>query len=184
MAIGQLPKTFDPRKLARQEVQFEGSLALNQFGRLVDSLADDKGEVQVALRFFMSEDHRVVLAGSVEANLNMICQRCLDVAEMPVQADFQLMGVLTDEQAKALPEDYEPLMYGEEPVELLPLLEEELLLALPLIPFHPPEDCPVQQGYTTETDQEARIAAAAAEEERKETSPFSVLAKLKTETTT
>lgn len=183
MAIGQLPKSFDPRKLARQGRQFEGSLALNQFGRLVDHLADDKGEVKVVLRFSLNEGRRIVLEGHVEAVLSMICQRCLDVAEIPVRAELQLMGVLTDEQAKALPEGYEPLLFGEEPVELLPLLEEELLLALPLVAYHPPEDCSAQQFYTTESEEEARAAAVEAEQERKSSNPFSVLAELKTDTT-
>lgn len=184
MIIGQLPKTFDPRKLARQGRQFEGSLALEQFGQLVDSLADDKGEVQVSLHFYMSEDHRVILEGSVATTLRLICQRCLDVVAIPVTADLRLMGVLTDEQAKTLPEGFEPMMMGDELVELVPLLEEELLLALPIVAYHPPEDCPAQGSYTTETEEEAQAFAKQVEEERKNSNPFSVLAELKTDTTT
>ena len=40
MLPGKLPKTFDPRKLARQGLQFEGTLALKQFEQLVASIAD------------------------------------------------------------------------------------------------------------------------------------------------
>ncbi|WP_067521007.1 YceD family protein [Endozoicomonas ascidiicola] len=179
MLSGQLPKTFDPRKLARQELQFEGTLALNKFEQLVASLADDQGEVKISLHFYMSEDHRVVLQGHVEANLKLICQRCLDIAELPVRVDLNLMGVLTDEQAKMLPEEFEPLMLQEEPMELIPLLEEELLLSLPIVAYHPPEACQVQQSYTTESDEELRASDAQAEEERKRRNPFSVLAGLK-----
>ncbi|WP_299729012.1 YceD family protein [uncultured Endozoicomonas sp.] len=179
MLSGQLPKTFDPRKLARQGLQFEGTLALNKFEQLVASLADDQGEVKISLHFYMSEDHRVVLQGHVEANLKLICQRCLDLAELPVRVDLNLMGVLTDEQAKMLPEEFEPLMLQEEPMELIPLLEEELLLSLPIVAYHPPEACQVQQSYTTESDEELRDSDAQAEEERKRRNPFSVLAGLK-----
>ena len=181
MLSAQLPKTLDPRKFARQGKQFEGSLALKQFDRLVGSLADDQGEVKVVLRFHMSEDHRVVLEGHVEANLKMICQRCLDIAELPVRSDLSLMGVMTDEQAKALPEEYEPLQLQDEPIELVPLLEEELFLALPLVPFHPLDACQAQQDYSTESEEEAFLTATKAEEERKSTNPFSILAKLKTD---
>ena len=180
MLSGQLPKTFDPRKFARQGKQFEGSLALKQFDRLVGSLADDQGEVKVSLHFHMSEDHRVILEGHVEANLKMICQRCLDVAELPVRSDLSLMGVKTDEQAKALPEGYEPLFLQEEPTELISVLEEELLLAVPLVPFHLLEDCHSQQHYTTESEQDALDLAVEVKEENKSNNPFSVLAKLKT----
>lgn len=183
MLSGQLPKTFDPRKFARQGLQFEGTLALKQFDRLVASLADDQSEVRVFLHFYMSEDHRVVLEGHVESDLKMICQRCLNVADVSVRSDLSLMGVWTDEQAAALPADYEPLLLQEEPMELIPLLEEELLLSLPIVPYHPPEACQVQQSYTTESDEEALASAARAEEEKKSRNPFSVLAKLKTDAT-
>ena len=181
MLSAQLPKHLDPRKCARQGKQFEGSLPLKQFGRLVDSLADDQGEVKVFLHFHMSEDHRVVLEGHVEANLKMICQRCLDIAELPVRSELSLMGVWTDEQAKALSEEYEPLQLQEEPVDLVPLLEEELLLALPLVPFHPLDACQAQQDFSTESEEEALAAAIVAKEEKQSSNPFSVLAKLKTD---
>ncbi len=174
MLSGKLPKTFDPRKLARQGLQFEGTLALKQFEQLVASIADDQGEVSVFLHFYMSEDHRIVLAGRVEADLKMICQRCLDVADVPVRTEFTLMGVWTDEQAKSVPEGFEPLMLQEEPMALVPLLEEELLLSLPIVAYHPPEVCRVQQSFTT-----GPADASEAEEERP--NPFSVLAGLKSE---
>ena len=183
MLTGQLPKTFDPRKLARQGLQFTGSLALKQFDRLVASLADDQGEVKVSLHFYMSEDHRVVLEGRVEAELQVICQRCLDVAQLPVSAEFNLMGVLSDDQAKSLPEDFDPLMLQEEPMALVPLLEEELLLSLPLVAYHPPEVCQVQQSFTTESESDARSLAAQVKEKRQRQNPFSVLAGLKTDAT-
>jgi len=174
MLSGKLPKTFDPRKLARQGSQFEGTLALKQFEQLAASIADDQGEVSVFLHFYMSEDHRVVLEGRVETDLKMICQRCLDIADMPVCTEFNLMGVWTDEQAKSLPEGFEPLMLSEEPMALIPLLEEELLLSLPIVAYHPPEVCQVQQSFTTNPE---GADASEAEEERR--NPFSVLASLK-----
>ncbi len=177
MLIGQLPKTVDPRKLARQGIQFEGSLALNRFSRLVDALADDRGEVRVSLHFYQDEFGKTVLKGHLVVDCKMICQRCLDIADIPVHADMLLMAVWTDKQARALPVDYDPLFLQEEPIELVPLLEDELLLALPLIPYHAPELCSVAQNYSVGD----AVAEAADELKEDETrNPFSVLAKLKT----
>ncbi len=176
MLSGKLPKTFDPCKLARQDAQFEGTLALKQFEQLAASIADDQGEVKVFLHFYMSEDHRVVLEGRVEVDLKMICQRCLDIADLPVCTEFKLMGVWTDEQARSLPEGFEPLMLQEEPMELIPLLEEELLLSLPIVAYHPSEVCQVEQSFTTDPE---GTDAAEPEEERR--NPFSVLASLKSD---
>ncbi|WP_330924717.1 YceD family protein [Candidatus Sororendozoicomonas aggregata] len=178
MLIGQLPKTVDPRKLARQGMQFEGSLALNRFSRLVDALADGRGEVGVSLHFYQDEFGRTVLKGRLCVDCKMICQRCLDTADIPVYADILLMAVWTEKQAKALPADYDPLFLQEEPIELVPLLEDELLLALPLIPYHAPEACSASQSFSA-----GGVVAEAAnelEEGAKTGSPFSVLAKLKT----
>ena len=182
MLIGQLPKTIDPRKLARQGMQFEGSLALNRFSRLVDALADDQGEVKVALRFYLDEYSKVVLEGHLDLACKMVCQRCLDIADIPVHADILLMAVWTDEQAKALPSGYEPLFLQEEPIELVPLLEDELLLELPLIPYHKPEECSAEQSYLTEPEGSAEQVDRIDEgnEEAEKANPFSVLAKLKT----
>ncbi|WP_263079970.1 YceD family protein [Endozoicomonas sp. Mp262] len=183
MLIGQLPKTIDPRKLARQGMQFEGSLALNRFSRLVDALADDQGEVKATLRFYLDEDRQVVLEGHLDLACKMVCQRCLDIADIPVHTDIRLMAVWTDEQAKALPSGYEPLFLQEEPVELVPLLEDELLLELPLIPFHKPEQCSAQQDFSTGPEDAGSEAALVEVEEKSgeadRTNPFSVLAKLK-----
>ena len=181
MFIGQLPKTIDPRKLARQGMQFEGSLALNRFSRLVGLLADDQGEVKVTLHFDLDEYNRVILTGCLDLVCKMVCQRCLDVADIPVHANIQLMAVWTDEQAQALPSNYEPLFLQEEPTELVPLLEEELLLSLPLIPYHLPEACAVKQPSIS-GDVLSDEGAQGEEQGRNEkaANPFSVLAKLTT----
>ncbi|MDD7805746.1 MAG: YceD family protein [Endozoicomonas sp. (ex Botrylloides leachii)] len=191
MFIGKLPKTIDPRKLARQGMQLEGSLALSRFSRLVDLLSDNKGEVQVALRCDLDEYNRAVLKGHLDVMCKMICQRCLNAADLPIHADVQLVAVWTDEQAKALPSDYEPLFLQEDPIELVPLLEDELLLALPIIPYHKQGQCAIEQTYTTAiapelTDERKcqSIVEDAKAKKAEKTNPFSVLAKLKAGTKT
>ena len=180
MLLDQLPKTIDPRKLARQGSQFEGSLPLSKFERLVVSLASNQGEVFTSLSFFMSSDNRVILQGHIQANLKMTCQRCLEVTEICVASDLNLMGVLTDEQIRLLPEHYEPLMLQDEPMPLIPLIEEELLLSLPIVAYHPPESCPVQQSFTTASVEETSYLSGQIENDNNRINPFSVLAGLKT----
>jgi uncharacterized protein len=50
--------------------------------------------------------------------------------------------VITDQSlADKLPEAYEPLVVGQHDVFLRDLIEDELILALPLVPKHPDVQC-------------------------------------------
>jgi len=42
---------------------------------------------------------------------------------------------------QSLPKGYDVLELGEDPLDLHALIEEELLLALPIVPAHHPEEC-------------------------------------------
>ena len=52
------------------------------------------------------------------------------------------LGIISDQSlAETLPDMYEPLVTGPEPVFLRDVIEDELILALPLVPKHPNEQC-------------------------------------------
>lgn len=70
-------------------------------------------------------------------------------------------------------EGYDALEVGEEPLDLLALVEDELLLALPIVPAHDPEVCQHPAGFVVEDEPES------SEVEDKRPNPFSVLAQLK-----
>lgn len=184
MLYGKLPKTIDPCKLARQGMQFEGSLPLNHFSRLKGVISDDHGEVKANLHFIRNEDGRTILKGHAEVICKMVCQRCLDIADIPVYTDIKLMAVWTDRQASALSSEYEPLFLQDDPIELVQLLEDELLLALPLIPYHDDrEQCLVKRDYT-ESPHLSNDQGKQNKVDAKKANPFSILSKLKTDTKT
>ncbi len=58
-------------------------------------------------------------------------------------------------------------------LDLLALVEDELLLALPIVPAHDPEVCQHPAGFVVEDEPES------SEVEDKRPNPFSVLAQLK-----
>jgi len=100
----------------------------------------------------------------------MTCQRCLEPVEITVEANFNLAIAPTEEHAKTLPKYYDPLIVEGEELQLLSMVEEELILSLPIVPYH--DDCSVQMSYGDE-------AAADAVTDSDKTNPFSVLASLK-----
>lgn len=174
MSYGPLPKRIDPRKLAEREVRFDSVVLVKDLPNLVDCLALPDGELKVDLQFGKDEQHLRTIVGSAKGCVHMACQRCLDSVEVEVEATFNLAIALTEEQAKQLPRRYDPLILEEEEIELFPVLEEELILSLPMVPYH--QDCSVQTSFG---DADGATQSDASDKASDKTNPFSVLAQLK-----
>ncbi|RVU29376.1 hypothetical protein EOE65_16535 [Neptunomonas marina] len=169
MSYGNLPKIIDPRKLAEREVRIAGQVKAEKMPRLASYLCQGEDEISVDLLFSLDELRIRTITGSAEGHVHMTCQRCLDPVEVDVKAEFNLAIAFNEERAKQLPRYYDPLIVEEEDIELLPIVEEELILSLPLVPYH--ADCSVQTSFGD--------AEAIDEPEPEKTNPFSVLAQLK-----
>lgn len=174
MSYGPLPKRIDPRKLAEREVRFESIVQVADLANLVDCLANPDGELSVELQFGKDEQRLRTIVGSAKGKVHMACQRCLEPVEVEVEATFNLAIALTEEQAKQQPRHYDPLILEEDEIELYPVLEEELILSLPMVPYH--QDCSVQTSFG-DIDETAEAGEADASSDK--TNPFSVLAQLK-----
>ena len=133
MFSGQLPQLIDPRKFTDQGIQIEGQTSIGALPRLAEYRDPDNEMVTVALQFGRDEDERRRVTGTVSAHLTMPCQRCLEPVTYQINANVDLIMVWDQEQIKELPEHLDPMMVTEEKVPLSELLEEELLLALPLV---------------------------------------------------
>ena len=167
---GALPPSLDLSRAARHAFDLEGRLAVKSMPRLAAALASDAGVAEFKLHAGTDLSRRVVVSGRIEAELELVCQRCLGPVKLTLHAEPRLAWVKTDEALAALPEEYDPLLSAEGSVELADLVADELLLALPLVPRH-------------ESDARCRdlpkpaAEAAAPVEGRK--NPFAELAKLK-----
>jgi len=170
MSYGPLPKRVDPRKLAEREVRLQGRIAVSELNELPALLCSDSGEVEVDLQFSCDQQRYRVISGSASASVEMTCQRCLDPVGVELSATFNLAVALTEEHVKQMPRCYDALLLEEEEVELLPMVEEELILNLPIVAYH--DDCSVQTSFGD--------ADTAEEEVEDKPNPFSVLAQLKT----
>ena len=168
MSYGPLPKKIDPRKLAERDAEFEGRVSIADMPRLVTCLVDDEGTVEVRIRFARDEQRLRIISGSAHGRVRMTCQRCLEPVSVEIEARLNLAVALTDEQAQNLPRCYDPLIMETDEMELLPIIEDELMLSLPLVPFH--DDCSIQTSF-------GDAETARAQEDKP--NPFSVLAQLK-----
>jgi uncharacterized protein len=87
-----------------------------------------------------------------------------------IEAPMALAWVTTRREADELPTHYDPVVVETETIALPDLIEDELLLALPLVALHAPETCAVRmEGAMNKTETPSRRE-----------NPFAVLAQMKT----
>lgn len=168
MSDDRLPDRIDPVRLAEARRVLEGELSIAALPRLVSMLTDDSGSVRVDITCGVDEEGIRYLRGSLDAEVNIQCQRCLESFVLPLHTTFALGVVTHASLAERLPDHYEPLVVGEEPVFLRDIVEDELILSLPIVPKHPEGQCPAGKGGDEHV-----------EEERRE-NPFAALKVLKT----
>ncbi len=174
MFSGQLPHYLEPRKLVRQGGEISGHTTVAALPRLAEFQSSQDSVVRARLAFEQDEDGHHCIRGEVHTELELRCQRCLEPVRYEVNASVELALVWSEDQARALPEHLDPWLASDEKMVLAELLEEELLLALPLVATH--EQCPEP------LDNPAAGAGAGANEgsdKPERENPFAVLERLK-----
>ncbi|GBE09831.1 hypothetical protein BMS3Bbin12_00827 [bacterium BMS3Bbin12] len=149
----RLPEHLDPLRRVEQGAVLRGWVALRRMERLARSLCDVQGRVDVELHFDRDAQRIPFVRGRVQARLTMICQRCLEPMEMRIERDLLLALVHSEAEAGRLPAKYEPLLVTPAPMDVAGIVEDELLLALPIVPLHAAgEPCRVRTPYRAGDD--------------------------------
>ena len=152
--------------MVQAQRSFEGKLPLAAMSRLRDSLASREGEVAYAIEFGKDEIGVAHMRVRADATLPLTCQRTLEVFGLPVHVDATLGLITREEDEAALPGNYEPLLTANGQIRLVDVIEDELILALPVVPLKP--DAPARVWNDAEEPQE--------EPQR---NPFAALKKMK-----
>ena len=148
---------------------FQGTLPLAAMPRLRDSLASREGAVAYELEFGKDDIGVALLHVRADATLPLTCQRSLEVFGLPVHVDAKLGLIVREEEESALPSGYEPLLTPDGHLNLADVIEDELILALPVVPLSPgAEEQPRVWGETNET-----------QDDDTQPNPFGVLKKMK-----
>jgi uncharacterized protein len=170
MSVGALPQHIDVQKWADREAVIDQVYPLSGFVRLVQGAVDDKGEVSVNVRLHRDTQGLFVVAGHMATSLRLTCQRCLEPVAVRLDVDVELRLLRDEEQADRLLDDADYVVLDDEGgIGLADVLEDELILALPLVPAH--EDC-----------EALPVAEEEESEAPKRENPFQVLAALKSRT--
>lgn len=128
-------ENFDPYITAERGRSYKGTIPLCQLERLSDSIMDDRGEVRYTLAF-AKEDKFYTVSGRVNSDLYLKCSSCLEKMVLAVDYAIKLGIVSSLLEAERLPAEYEPLLVVDRQIKIKDIIEEELLLAMPIIPRH------------------------------------------------
>jgi uncharacterized protein len=129
--------------MAKMGTCISGSLLIKDCARLTEALYDNMGEIQVELKFGVDAYNYKYMYGEIDAKLHISCQRCLKSMNININSTFNFSPVQNEEAARLLPKHYEPLLVSEKEINLNDLIEDEVLLSLPLVAMHAKNECEV-----------------------------------------
>jgi uncharacterized protein len=171
------PSRLDMQALAQGGVPLIATTLLQNMKRLAQEtqgLQPDSSvqwQARAELRPRADDDDEVWLHLQAKTMIPLTCQRCMGVVLNPVEVNQWYRFVANEDIAMAEDDQSkEDLLVMEPQFDLLAVLEDELLMALPLVPMH--DQCPVAPALHAG---EADIAGESAEKPN----PFAVLAQLK-----
>lgn len=179
------PSALDVAAFCRDSGRLQGRLSLVEMPRLADSLlqpADGVGPDDIewsAVGSLLSESGgapQCLVELAAQATVTLECQRCLQPMALPLRFERRFRFVQGEEEAARLDEELEDDVLALAPrFDLLALVEDELLLALPLVPRH--DACPALPAALRPGS--GGDAPAAEEGEPGRDHPFAALAALK-----
>lgn len=178
MSHEYVERRLDILSFAKLAESLEGRAPVSQFQRLKEEIGEAVGEREIVwqvrgeLREGSIGQEQVWLHLKAEGLFPLICQRCLALADLQVTVDRSFRFVSTEDQAETEDEDSEEdVLVLDRAFDLMSLMEDEIIMAFPMIPLH--EKCPT----------EVKLAAQDPDFESpsgKQPNPFAVLSKLRT----
>jgi uncharacterized protein len=120
-------------ELAGRAARLERHLVLAQMPRVAEAGALEGSHVKAQLEFGHFQG-RVTVTVRVHGELTLMCQRCLKQCTCELEESAALAVVKRD--SDEVPGGYEPTLGDPEKLSLTGLVEEQVLLGLPLVPMH------------------------------------------------
>ncbi|MCW8127172.1 YceD family protein [Microbulbifer halophilus] len=165
-----LPRSVDARKLVLREQRLVGMLPAAELERLSAAVESVDGDIRAELEFARDLGGYLAASGKLGFSVHLECQRCLQPVPKDVEAEFRWGIVWSEEQGKALPRDLDPVMQNGDELDLYQVLEDEILLNLPMVAYHDEECVPRDRFHFG--------GESGGEDEQRE-NPFKVLEQLK-----
>jgi uncharacterized protein len=135
--------TIDSLEFAQRGKNLHGKIAIADMDRLQEQLHSSSGDLHYTLLGGIGDNGKPYLVCRINGELTLKCQRCLDVLAFPVTIESTLELVKAEE-------NFLPLEDEDDSVDTIPadaamdvgaLIEEEVMLNLPLAAMHTSGEC-------------------------------------------
>jgi uncharacterized protein len=132
----------DLEALGGRRGELEGELEIARLPRLAGLLHSRAGSVRASLQFRQRGLGLPAATLELATTVELICQRCLEPFELPIAERTEVMFVEPGEAGASIAEDVEPVELDDGRLLPAQLIEDELIVAIPLVPKHARiEDC-------------------------------------------
>lgn len=168
-ALRGLPLQLDAQQFARAQGSLSGESPATGFDRLARECVNDQGRIRWELNGSVDDGGVCWIELDLSGSMMLQCQRCLDGVEFRVDSFSRLRLVPAGEPwgDEDLEDDSYEALELDGLLNTRTLVEDEVLLSLPIIPLH--EQCGVP----------AVVEGGAADPDSGVKSPFAALGKLK-----
>ena len=133
-------RSLDVEELASRRAVLDGVVEAESLPRILEVVTARPGAVAYRIEFTRDVSGRPKMSGQVEGVLPLVCQRCLDRLDWSFDARFESVLIEGGQEDTGGP-DAVTCSGGR--IELIPVIEDEILLALPNAPVHPRGSCEV-----------------------------------------
>ena len=156
------PAAIDGLAFARNAAVLKGRLGMESLRRLAQSGCSGS-VLDFVLTGEINERGEPRLKLAVDGSVRLECQRCLGSLDFPVHIEAQLEFASIEAEITAADDDIERVVASRE-MSVAALVEDEVLLALPMVPKH--EQCSAAAGSGADAEPSAFQALAALRKRR------------------
>lgn len=135
-----MSELVDAVVLAARNESLERQFEIRNLERIAELAVQDAPPANLHARFYLLNT-RCAIEGRVTATLHAVCQRCMRPMTISVDDRFHIVVVRSEEEMNELPDEQDSIVANVEHFDLAWLMEEQLILATPLVPLHESADC-------------------------------------------
>lgn len=132
----ELPLHIDPLLFAQQEREIQGEIRIADLPQIVGLTTQPDNLLKIVMSFSKSSLQYPFLKGTIKGEIVQMCQRCLGDTITKIDEKFELLLVTSEMSPTAEQEGHDIFEYDETTIDTVELIEEEVMLALPIVAKH------------------------------------------------
>jgi len=128
-----------PERISSKPIVLEGTFSPAELERLEDAVANGEGQLRYRVTAVLDRQRRQVVSCIIEGFVFLTCQSSLEVFRHDVSIDDRLVLAASEAAMPSIEEESETEDYlvADEPLDIRDLVEDAVLLALPMVPRKP-----------------------------------------------